>query len=138
MSGGRPTKPEPHPRGEERHFFDAAARGGVGLTRCAACGRHFLPRAVCPHCWTLDVEPVTVPGRGVVHAFTVCHRAGAAGFEADVPYVVALVELEEGVRLLTNLVRIDPGEVAIGLPVHAVFERRGALTVPVFAPEESP
>jgi uncharacterized OB-fold protein len=127
-------KPRPEPRGEERHFFEAASRGRIGLGRCRACGRHFLPRAVCPFCWSDDVESVDGTGGGIVHSVTVCYRAGAPGFEADVPYVVGLVELEEGVRVLTNIVAVDPGSVRIGMPVQAVFEDRGGLAVPTFAP----
>ena len=131
---GRP-KPLPEPRGEERWFFDAAAGGHVGLCRCGSCGRAFLPRAVCPFCWTADPEPVTASGLGSVYSFTVCHRAGMPGFEADVPYVVGLIELEEGVRLLANVLQVDPAAVAIGMPVKAVFEDRGeGLVVPQFAP----
>jgi len=135
MSDRRRDKPRPEPRGEERHFFEAAAGGHVGLNRCRACGRFFLPRAVCPFCWTAEPEPVLACGRGSVYSFTVCHRAGAPGFEADLPYVVGLIELEEGVRLVANIVSVDAEAVLIGMPVEAVFEDRSdGLFVPQFTP----
>ena len=128
------ARPRPEPRGEERIFFDAAARGHVGLCRCRACGRHFLPRVVCPFCWAQDPEAVDAAGTGSVHSFTVLHRAGMAGFEDDVPYVVALVELDEGVRLVSNVVEIDPDDVRIGLRLRAVFAERDGVSFPRFAP----
>jgi uncharacterized OB-fold protein len=135
MTAGGQEKRRPVPRGEERHFFDAAAEGHVGLSRCRSCGRAFLPRAVCPFCFTEAPEPVFAAGLGTVHSFTVCHRAGAPGFEQDVPYVVALVELDEGVRLVSNIVSVPPASVRIGMPVRAVFEDRGeGLVVPLFEP----
>jgi uncharacterized OB-fold protein len=128
-------KPRPQPSGEERHFFAAAADGKIGLGRCRSCGRSFLPRAVCPFCWALDPEPVFSTGRGSVYSFTVCHRAGAPGFEADVPYTIGLVELDEGVRMLAGIL-VDPGSVSIGMPVQAIFEDRGeGLAVPQFVAE---
>jgi uncharacterized OB-fold protein len=128
------VRPVPHPRGEERLFFEAAARGKVGICRCASCGRHFLPRAVCPFCWAQDPEAVDAAGTGAVHSFTVLHRAAMPGFEEDVPYVVALIELDEGVRLVSNVVGTDPASVEIGLRVEAVFAERDGLSFPQFAP----
>ena len=128
-------KPRPQPRGEEEHFFAAAARGRVGLCRCRGCGRSFLPRAICPFCHAGEPEPVEASGRGELYSFTVCHRAGMPGFESDVPYVVGLVELEEGVRMVANVVSVAPDEVNIGMPLVAIFEERGeGLVVPLFRP----
>ena len=135
MSDPAPRKPRPQPSGEEHHFFDAAASGSIGLCRCRSCHRWFLPRAVCPFCWTLDPEPVLAAGRGSVYSFTICHRAGAPGFEADVPYTVGLIELEEGVRMLGLIVSDDSASVSIGMTVRAAFDDRGdGLTVPRFVP----
>ena len=135
MNGVGPGKPRPQPSGEERHFFEAAAEGRIGLSRCRRCGRSFLPRAVCPFCFALDPEPVVAAGRGSVYSFTVCHRAGVPGFESEVPYTIGLIELDEGVRMLANIVSVDPGAVSIGMPVKAVFEDRGeGLAVPQFVP----
>lgn len=135
MSGSAPAKPRPFPRGEEKAWFEAAAEGWLALGSCRSCGAWFLPRTVCPKCWSQDVEIARSSGRGEVYSFTVLHRAGRPGFEDDVPYVVALIETEEHVRVLTNLVGVDPGVVRIGMQVEVTFEDRGeGLTVPQFTP----
>jgi uncharacterized OB-fold protein len=79
--------------------------------------------------------PVHASGRGTLYSFTVCHRPGMPGFGDEVPYVVALVELEEGVRMVANIVSVPAADVRIGMPLRAVFEPRGdGLVVPQFAP----
>jgi uncharacterized OB-fold protein len=123
-------------RGEERHFFEAAREGRIGISRCRACGRWFLPRAVCPHCWSDDVEPAYACGRGTLYSYTVCHRPGSPDLADRVPYIVALVDLEEGTRMLTNLVGVDEKDVQIGMALEATFEERGDVTIPQFKPRE--
>jgi uncharacterized protein len=131
-------KPRPEPRGEEQISFDAAARGQVGLCRCRACGRHFLPRVLCPFCWTQDPEIVDAAGTGALYSFTVLHRAGMSGFENDVPYVVALVELDEGVRMVSNVVGVEPEAVEIGMRLRAVFADRDGVSFAQFVPATEP
>ncbi|MBM3676880.1 MAG: Zn-ribbon domain-containing OB-fold protein [Actinobacteria bacterium] len=132
-SGG--GKPVPVPRGEERAWFDAARDGKLALTRCRACGVRSVVRVVCPACWSTDVETVAARGTGVVYSYTVLHRAGRPGFEADVPYVVALIELPEGPRVMTNVVDCDPADVRIGMLVRLVIDTRDDISFPQFAPE---
>lgn len=132
--GGKPT---PFPRGEEKPFFEFAREGKLALTRCRACGTHSVARVVCPRCWSQDVETVAAAGTGDVYSYTVLHRAGRPGFEADVPYVVALIELDEGPRVMTNVVGCDPSTVRIGQRVHLVVEDRGEITVPQFTPMDT-
>ncbi len=110
-------RPYPDVEPLTRPFWDAVREGRLDIQRCAACGRHvFYPRAVCPHCGAAHLEWVTASGRGVVYAFTVVHRAPPA-FAEEAPYVVALVDLEEGARMMTRLVGVDAGDVAVGRPV---------------------
>jgi hypothetical protein len=116
--------PLPVPTPETRPFWEAARRHELSVQRCRACGRHFFdPRVVCPHCLADDVEWRRVSGRGTVHTFTVVHR-GQRNFPLPAPYVIAIVELDEGPRLMTNLVGIepDPAKIRIGLSVEVVFE----------------
>jgi uncharacterized OB-fold protein len=129
-------KPRPPLRGEEAPYYAAAADGRLVLQRCPSCERIvFYPRTVCPHCHTGSPEWIDASGRGRVYSFSVLHRAGSPGFEADVPYVVALVDLEEGVRMLANVVNVPAEEVEIGMPVTATFERRAEdFVVPQFEP----
>ena len=118
------TGPIPVPTPETRPFWEAARRHELSLQRCRACGRHvFYPRGACPHCFSADLEWRRVSGRGTLHTFTVVQR-GQRGFPLGPPYVIAIVELDEGARLMTNLVDVepDPEKIRIGMPVEVVFE----------------
>ncbi len=129
--------PLPVPTPETRPFWEASRRHELVVQRCRACGRHFFyPRAACPHCLSGDLEWQPVSGRGTVHTFTVVHR-GQRNFPLPTPYVIAIVELAEGPRLMTNLVGIeaDPAKIRIGLPVEVVFEDVTAeIALPRFRP----
>ncbi len=122
----------PVPDAVTRPFWDGVAEGVLRLQRCAACGRHvFYPRAVCPHCMSIDLEWTEACGAGVVHSFTVVHRA-PPDFRDEVPYVVALVDLDEGVRMMTRLVGVEPAGVAVGMPVEVAIQ--GEPRLPYFRP----
>jgi uncharacterized OB-fold protein len=129
--------PIPLPTPETRPFWEAARRHELCLQRCTACAEYlFYPRAVCPRCLGTDLEWRRVSGRGTLHTFTVVHR-GARGFPLGPPYVLAIVELAEGPRLMTNLVGIapDPAAFSIGMPVEVVFEDvTDQVTLPRFRP----
>jgi uncharacterized OB-fold protein len=131
------TGPIPVPTPETRPFWDAAGRHELALQRCRSCGAHlFYPRVACPHCLGGDLEWRRASGRGTLHTFTVVHR-GQRGFPLGPPYVIAIVELAEGPRLMTNLVGIDadPATVRIGMPVEVVFEDVApGLALPRFRP----
>jgi hypothetical protein len=130
--------PLPVPTPETRPFWDGVRRHELLLQRCRPCGEHFFyPRAVCPKCLSADLEWRAVSGRGTLHTFTVVHR-GARGFPIGPPYVIAIVALDEGPRLMTNLVGIepDPARIAIGMPVEVVFEDvTPEVTLPHFRPK---
>jgi uncharacterized OB-fold protein len=118
------TGPLPVPTPETRPFWEAARRHELCIQRCRSCGRHlFYPRAACPHCLGGELEWRRVTGRGALHTFTVVQR-GQRGFPLGPPYVIAIVELAEGVRLMTNLVGVaaDPAAIRIGMAVEVVFE----------------
>jgi uncharacterized protein len=130
--------PRPFVHGEEAVYFDYCARGELRLQFCARCRRHiFYPRALCPDCLGDDLEWVAAGGRGVVHTYTVQYRP-AGGYRGATPYVVAVVDLEEGVRMLTRIAApVD--QVRIGLPVVLRWARAGdGFQVPVFAPAPEP
>ncbi len=134
------AKPRPTLRGEEEPFYAAAADGRLVIQRCPSCMRAvFYPRTLCPHCHDGTPEWIDASGRGAVYSFSVLHRAGAPGFDAEVPYVVALVDLDEGVRLMANVVSVSPERVEIGMPVSVTFEsREDGFTVPQFEPSTVP
>ena len=122
----------PVPDAVTQPFWDGVAEGVLRIQRCDGCGRHvFYPRAVCPFCMGAVLSWVEASGRGRVHAFTVVHRA-PADYRDEVPYVVALVELDEGVRLMTRLVDVEPSAVAVDQPVEVAIQ--GEPRLPYFRP----
>ena len=131
------TGPIPLPTPETRPFWDAAKRHELVLPRCRACGRlHYYPRGACPHCLSGDLAWERLSGRGTLHTFTIVAR-GQKGFPVPTPYVIAIVELDEGPRLMTNLVGVepDPARIRIGMPVEVVFEDVSAeIALPRFRP----
>jgi uncharacterized protein len=125
----------PVPDAVTRPFWDGVAEGVLRLQRCVDCDRHvFYPRAVCPVCMTSGLEWVEATGAGVVHSFTVVHRA-PPGYRDEVPYVVALVDLDEGVRMMTRLVDVEPAAVRVGMPVEVAIQ--GEPRLPCFRPRGS-
>ena len=104
-------------------YFEAAARGALLIERCGACGavQHY-PRRICTRCGaTPDWEAAS--GIGTVYTFSVVHQMGVIPFSGRVPYVVALIDLAEGPRLVGNVVDCEPGAVSIGSPVQCVIHR---------------
>jgi uncharacterized OB-fold protein len=130
------AKPLPRVDEESKGFWEACARHELYLQRCGGCGRvRYYPRALCPSCLCDVIEWVRCTGRGSVYTFTVTYQNQAPGFRDELPYVMAYVELEEGVRLLTNLVGCAPDAVRIGMAVEVVFEdATPALALPKFRP----
>ncbi len=119
---------------DSKQYWAGAARDTLLIRRCKAClALHFMPRHLCPHCWSTELEWVEASGKGTVHSFTIIRRAPLASFADRVPYVVALVELDEGVRLVANILGDDALDTRIDDPVEAVFEqRRDGAKVPQF------
>src|SRR5690349_15984627 len=90
-----------------QEFFDAAARGELLIQRCPACERfQFYPRRHCVHCGSLEVVWVRAAGSGKLHTFSVVHRTPNAEFADETPYVFAIVELDEGVRMTTRIIDV--------------------------------
>jgi uncharacterized protein len=129
-------KPVPRPSPESEHYWQAARARRLELPRCNACGKMwFPPSQSCPNCLSADFAWTPVSGFGKVFSFVTYHRVYHPAFAGDVPYVVALVELDEGPRLLTNIVGVPPDKVACDLRVKVVFDDYGEdVAVPKFTP----
>lgn len=122
---GEKARQKPLPRIDEENkwFWEACARHELYLQKCRSCGSlRFYPRALCPSCLSAETEYVRASGRGRVATFTVTHQNQAPGFRERLPYVMAYVELEEGLQILTNVVGTSPEEMSIGMPVVVEFE----------------
>jgi uncharacterized OB-fold protein len=123
---------------ETQPFWDAARAGRLMLGRCKACGRiHYYPRPMCPHCWSQDVELTAASGRGVIYTYSTVFVNDLPPFRDELPYVAASVELEEGVRITTQIVDCPPRQLSIGLPVAVHFKAiSDEVVIPVFRPAQ--
>ena len=131
-----PKAPRPTPpRNQDNAFFwEGVDRGELLIQHCTSCGRlRHPPRPMCPNCQSLEWDTVTASGKGEVFSFIIPHYPQVPFFEY--PYVVAVIALEEGTRLISNVIDIDPGDVTVGMPVQVRFVNvDGELTLPLFAP----
>jgi uncharacterized OB-fold protein len=115
--------PRPVPIEATRPFWDGLAVDEVRLQRCRACNAWvFYPRPRCSTCLSDALDWHTVSGRGTVYSYTVARQATHPAFAGEVPQLLAIVELDEGVRITTTIVGVAPDELRIGLPVEAVFD----------------
>ncbi len=128
------TKPSPAPTEETEPFWAACREHRLAYQACLACERaQFPPGTICRRCHSDRLEWRSASGAGRVHSFSVVHRAPTPAFAADVPYVLALIDMPEGFRLMANVVGCEPDRVRIGDRVEVAFEPRGADTsVPQF------
>ena len=129
MASAERTFPAPQPNPETRPFWDAAAQGRLLLKRCRSCGEaHYYPRALCPFCGSDETEWQPASGGGTIYSYSVMRRAEA-------PFAIAYVTLDEGVTMMTNLVRCDLDTIRIGQRVRVVFmPTEGGPPVPAFTP----
>jgi uncharacterized protein len=135
------VKPLPKPDGTTQEFWDSVKAHQMRIQKCNDTGKYFFyPRGMSPFTLSDNVSWEPVSGRGVLHAFTIVHQNRAPGFADEVPYVVAMVELDEGPRMMTNLIDVvaDPEHVRIGMPVEVVYEDvTDDVTIPKFRPVQS-
>ena len=128
------TRPAPGVSDDNRFFWEGVKQGKLLIQRCKSCGDlHHPPGPVCPKCHSFDWDTVESSGKGVVYSFVVMHYPEVPPF--DHPNPIGLVELEEGVRLIAQLVGVKPGDVQVGQKVQVEFNTfDGDLTLPQFRP----
>jgi uncharacterized OB-fold protein len=132
----RPMKPSPVPTPETAPYWEGAARGELTLPRCTSCEQFFFyPRSTCPECGSGDTEWQRVSGLGTLHTYLITHVA-APGFADDVPMAIAVVQLAEGPRMMSNIVGIDnaPDTLILDMPLQVTFRQRNEFWLPVFEP----
>ncbi|MFM1813499.1 MAG: hypothetical protein RLZ98_194 [Pseudomonadota bacterium] len=129
-------KPIPHISPEAEPFWVAAREHKLKIPKCNNCSKSwFPPTTICPHCGSIDFGWTEASGAGKVHTFVTYHRLYHKGWEGELPYVVAVVELAEGPRMMANIVGIEPGKVVCDMPVKVVFDDvTPELTIPKFEP----
>jgi uncharacterized protein len=118
---------------DSRPYWEGLAQGELRIQRCDSCSRAvFYPRSLCPHCHADKLSWIVASGKGTIYSYTVAHQAFGT-FAGDTPFVVAIVELEEGVRMMTRIVGAPRERVAIGAAVRVTFETVGdGFTLPYF------
>ena len=131
-----PQRPVPVPSPTTAPFWEACKAESLLLQRCMGCGHiQFYPRSICTACSSDELQWSAASGMGSVYSHTTVYRALVPGFEDDVPYVVAMIELDEGVRLLSQVVSCEPADIFIGMRVEVVFENAaGGMAIPKFRP----
>jgi uncharacterized protein len=132
------NKPVPAVSEMNRLYLEGCAQGELRLRHCPRCKARFsFAHVWCPNCWSQALDFMIATGRGKVTTFSVVHQAPYPAFEDAVPYVLALIELEEGVRMMSNVVGCPPAAVRVGLPVRVTFEQRGSVSLPMFVPADT-
>ena len=132
-------KAVPVPTPDTQPFWDGCAAGELRIQRCLDCAQpYFYPRPVCPACGSANVEWFTASGEATLYSYVISHRP-APGF-GEAPYAVAVVQLAEGPRMMTNLTGVPntPQDLVLDMPLRVTFERRGDVTLPIFAPAAEP
>ncbi|MDE0930273.1 MAG: OB-fold domain-containing protein [Halioglobus sp.] len=120
----------------EAHFWCGGKEGRLLISRCQSCSEYIHPTGpICPACLSREIKPEAVSGKAVISTFTINYQAWFPDLE--VPYVVAIVELEEqpSVRLMTNIVGCDLESVHIGMKVRVIFKQVDEIFLPLFEPE---
>lgn len=131
-----PAKPEPVVAPWSQPFWDAAARGVLSLQHCPHCRKFiYYPRVACPHCGSEAIVWREVSGRGTLYSFTIVENNAPSAFVADMPYVVAVVRLEEGVQMLSNIVDCDFAALRCDMDLRVTFKRvSDSFVLPQFTP----
>jgi uncharacterized OB-fold protein len=129
-------KPLPKLNTDNRPFWEGCRRHELRFQRCNDCGRvRWPPSVLCPQCHSTEINWLTSKGIGRVYTFAVYHTAFHPGFAADLPYTVAVVTLDEGPHLLTNIIACRPEEVTCGMPVEVIWEDIDeGIALPKFRP----
>lgn len=127
-------RPLPQPNPTTQPFFDAAAEGRLLLQRCPRDGFFFYPRNRCPSCLGADWKWETCSGRGEVHAFTIDRVGHDPSLASQVPFAIAIIELDCGPRMPANLVDVELDAIRVGMPVEATYEKVDDATLIRFRP----
>ena len=133
------TKPLPAISSLNRPYWEGLTQRRLVMPQCNECGKFWYPPTpFCPVCWSRDFTWQRLSGRGRVNSWVVFHQSYFSSFKDDIPYNVAEVELEEGPRLLTNLVEVDNADIQIGMAVEVCFDDiTDEVTLAKFRPRKS-
>jgi len=123
VGGAPPDRPLPRLQGDAEPFWRGCREHRLLAQTCTGCGEVFLPpRSLCPSCLAADLQWVELGGRGEIYSFSVVSAGATTYFSQEIPYVCALVTLDEGPRFFTNIVDSEPEQLELGAKVEVVFE----------------
>jgi uncharacterized protein len=136
-AGSAPRRPAPLQTDDNAMFWEGVVEGRLVAQRCLGCQRlRHPPRPMCPHCHSLEFEAATLSGRGSLYSYAILHHPQHPAF--DYPVMAALVDLDEGIRMVSNLSGIDPEQIEIGMALEVAFEpTENGGAVPVFRRAQS-
>ena len=134
-----PNRPLPTPlTPEAKPYWDGLKEHKLMLPTCQDCGKSFFyPRILCPHCHSRNITWIQASGKGRLYSFEIVYQQLNRRFQVPTPYVLAMIELDEGPRMMSNLINIepDPKHVKCDMPVEVVYEQlTDAITIPLFQP----
>ena len=131
-------KPLPIPNGDTVKFWEGCNEEKLLYQKCVNCSAiQFYPRSFCLKCQSLELIWEVSTGRGAIHTYTINQRAPTEAFKSDTPYIIALVDFDEGFRMMMNVKECSFSELAIGMRVRVIFEQRGS-TIPQNVPQAIP
>jgi uncharacterized protein len=130
-------KPVPETSTWTEPFWKAARERKLIIQRCIDCRKNiFYPRLICPFCFSKNIEWIEASGKGTVYTFTVVENNAPSAFLNDMPYIIAVVRLDEGVQMLSNIVDCEPDQVRCDMPVAVTYKKiNEEYTLPVFKPQ---
>ncbi len=129
------AKPQPQISPGAEPFWEHAKQEELFLPFCEACQKPFYyPRRWCPGCFSQNLSWRKMTGKGRIYSFSVIHQSPLPSYQQDVPYVLAIIELDEGPRMMTNVLDCDVNAVHIEMAVEVTFQARGEMKIPQFRP----
>jgi uncharacterized OB-fold protein len=130
------SKPIPVPDNASQPFWEGARNHKLLLQRCCGCGTiQSFPQSCCRKCLSGDIEWFEASGKGKIYSFTVIHRPPSQNFEEDIPYIVAIIELDEGPRVMSNIIGMTPEDAKVDMTVEVIFDDiSSTISLPKFRP----
>jgi len=129
------TKPVPLTQPWSEKFWEGTKEGKLLIQVCAECdSRIFYPRKFCPECWSGKLDWIEASGKGTIFTFSTAYDMVEPKFKDELPYTLAYVDLQEGVRLMSRIVDCKPEDISFGMEVEVVFHERDGFFLPYFKP----
>jgi uncharacterized OB-fold protein len=129
------TKPVPEVQPWSQKFWEGTKQGKLLIQVCKECNsKIFYPRKYCPECWSGTLDWIEAGGKGTIFTFSTAFSMVEPRFMDELPYTLAYVDLDEGIRMMTRIVDCDPKEIQIGMKVEVTWFKRGDFNLPYFRP----